>query len=70
MRPVVDIVDAQWGWPSADNSVYYYYPNAYQAVIDARHKLGDKHVHLVNTTGWIEWADVFSEYVICSLLHV
>lgn len=38
--PVVRAADpppAQWGWPSADAPVSYYYPNAYQHVVDARY---------------------------------
>jgi hypothetical protein len=30
-----------------------------------RHAVGDKNVFLVNTTGWVTFADVFPEYVAC-----
>ncbi|TFK48158.1 hypothetical protein OE88DRAFT_1762098 [Heliocybe sulcata] len=48
-----------WGWPAADGSISYYYPGAYQTVVDQRHALGDENVFLVNTTGWVSWEDVY-----------
>jgi len=48
-----------WGWPNADGTSNYYYNGSYQAIVDARHAAGDKNVFLVDTTGWVVYADVF-----------
>ncbi|KAL6302599.1 SGNH hydrolase-type esterase domain-containing protein [Sparassis latifolia] len=48
-----------WGWPSADGSVSYYYPGAYEEVVQTRYAIGDENVFLVNTTGWVTWEDVY-----------
>ncbi|KAI0263290.1 SGNH hydrolase-type esterase domain-containing protein [Gloeopeniophorella convolvens] len=48
-----------WGWPSATAPPSQYYEGAYAEIVNTRHALGDANVHLVNTTGWVEWADVF-----------
>ena len=53
-----------WGWPQPDGPNTYYYPNAYADVVAARHALGDEHVFLVNTTGWVDYSDVFPGYAI------
>jgi len=50
-----------WGWPQADGTVDYYYPGAYEEIVTTRQKSGDKNVFLVNTTGWVTFADVFSD---------
>ncbi|KAF5329503.1 hypothetical protein D9619_009086 [Psilocybe cf. subviscida] len=50
-----------WGWPSADGSISYYYPGAYQTIVDNRKALGDKNIYLVDTTGWVTFADVFPD---------
>ncbi|KAI0341190.1 SGNH hydrolase [Trametopsis cervina] len=50
-----------WGWPAADGSIGYYYTDVYPKIVEKRHALGDKHVFLVNTTGWIRWEDVFPD---------
>ncbi|KZP13266.1 hypothetical protein FIBSPDRAFT_1049505 [Athelia psychrophila] len=49
-----------WGWFS-ETSVSYYYPGDYEGIVNYRHSLGDNNVHLVNTTGWIGWDDVYSD---------
>jgi hypothetical protein len=48
-----------WGWPSPTAPNSYYYPDAYADVVKARAALGDRDVFLVNTTGWVDYADVF-----------
>lgn len=53
-----------WGWPQPDGPNTYYYPNAYADVVAARHALGDENVSLVNTTGWVDYSDVFPGYAI------
>ncbi|PPQ72030.1 hypothetical protein CVT26_006720 [Gymnopilus dilepis] len=50
-----------WGWPNADGSIGYYYDGQYQKIVDTRKALGDHNIFLVNTTGWVEWADVFPD---------
>ncbi|KAI0073215.1 SGNH hydrolase [Panus rudis PR-1116 ss-1] len=52
-----------WGWPSADGTVSYYYPGAYEKIVNTRHTLGDKEVFLVDTTGWVTWHDVFPDNI-------
>ena len=53
-----------WGWPQPDGPNTYYYPDAYVDVVAARHALGDEHIFLVNTTGWVDYSDVFPGYTI------
>ncbi|KZT61386.1 hypothetical protein CALCODRAFT_491191 [Calocera cornea HHB12733] len=50
-----------WGWPAPDGTVGYYYtsPSPYVQLIENRNALGDYNIFLVNTTGWVSWADVF-----------
>lgn len=50
-----------FGWPSADGNVYYYYEGVYQAVVDARKAAGDKHIYLVDTSGWQRYQDIFPD---------
>ncbi|KAJ7716951.1 SGNH hydrolase-type esterase domain-containing protein [Mycena metata] len=50
-----------WGWPSPDGPNAFYYPGAYEAVLAARQSLGDNNMFLVNTTGWVTYADVFPD---------
>ncbi|KAI9058681.1 SGNH hydrolase [Trametes sanguinea] len=50
-----------WGWPNADGSVSYYYQGQYERIVNARHRIGDRNVFLVNTTGWVTWEDVFPD---------
>ncbi|KDR78245.1 hypothetical protein GALMADRAFT_138363 [Galerina marginata CBS 339.88] len=50
-----------WGWPNADGSIGTYYDGQYQRIVDARKALGDKNIFLVDTTGWVTFADVFPE---------
>lgn len=52
-----------WGWPSADGSISYYYEGKYKEIVQKRHSLGDNHVFLVNTTGWVTFDDVFPDNV-------
>ncbi|KAJ7887298.1 SGNH hydrolase-type esterase domain-containing protein [Mycena olivaceomarginata] len=47
-----------WGWPNPDGPNAFYYPGAYEAVLAARQSLGDTNMFLVNTTGWVTYADV------------
>ncbi|KAG8896070.1 hypothetical protein FRC01_012028, partial [Tulasnella sp. 417] len=50
-----------FGWPSADGNIYYYYEGVYQAVVDARKAAGDKHIYLVDTSGWQRYQDIFPD---------
>ncbi|KAJ7488179.1 SGNH hydrolase-type esterase domain-containing protein [Mycena latifolia] len=50
-----------WGWPNPDGPNAYYYPAAYDEVLAARQALGDQNMFLVNTTGWVTYADVFPD---------
>ncbi|KAH9919117.1 SGNH hydrolase-type esterase domain-containing protein [Fomitopsis serialis] len=60
MYPVEPIfVFTPWGWPQPDGPNSYYYPNAYADVVAARHALGDEQVFLVNTTGWVDYSNVY-----------
>ncbi|KAF8994909.1 SGNH hydrolase-type esterase domain-containing protein [Cyathus striatus] len=52
-----------WGWPSADGSISYYYTGLYQEIVNNRTASGDKNIHLVDTTGWVTFADVFPDNV-------
>ncbi|TFK36095.1 SGNH hydrolase-type esterase domain-containing protein [Crucibulum laeve] len=52
-----------WGWPNADGSFGYYYQGKYQDIVSKRAAIGDKNVFLVDTTGWVSYADVFPENV-------
>ncbi|KAF7301591.1 SGNH-hydro domain-containing protein [Mycena indigotica] len=52
-----------WGWPSSDGSISQYYQGQYQEIVDSRHKQGDHAVFLVDTTGWVQFADVFPDNV-------
>jgi len=54
-----------WGWPqpTGPNSYYYSSPgpeSAYVSIVNKRHELGDGNVFLVNTTGWVDYEDVFA----------
>ncbi|KAJ3541786.1 hypothetical protein NM688_g6041 [Phlebia brevispora] len=52
-----------WGWPNPDGTISQYYPGSYERIVQARHALGDENVFLVNTTGWVTYADVFPSWV-------
>ncbi|KAF9562852.1 SGNH hydrolase [Agrocybe pediades] len=52
-----------WGWPNSDGTISYYYDGQYQKIVDDRKALGDKNIFLVDTTGWVAWADVFPDNV-------
>ncbi|KAJ7821224.1 SGNH hydrolase-type esterase domain-containing protein [Mycena olivaceomarginata] len=52
-----------WGWPNPDGTVSQYFEGQYQKIVDLRHASGDKNVFLVDTTGWVSYADVFPENV-------
>ncbi|KAJ7064428.1 SGNH hydrolase-type esterase domain-containing protein [Mycena belliarum] len=48
-----------WGWLHPDGTTSRYYDGQYQKIVDTRHAAGDKNVFLVDTTGWLSYADVF-----------
>jgi len=48
-----------WGWPSPDGPNSQYYEGQYSAIVDSQKATGDKHIFLVNTTGWVSYEDVF-----------
>ncbi|KAJ7208929.1 hypothetical protein GGX14DRAFT_566627 [Mycena pura] len=50
-----------WGWPQPSGPNTFYYPGAYESVLAARQALGDQNMFLVNTTGWVTFADVFPD---------
>jgi len=50
-----------WGWPQPNGPNAFYYPGAYESVLAARRALGDHNMFLVNTTGWVTFADVFPD---------
>ncbi|KAF8064371.1 SGNH hydrolase-type esterase domain-containing protein [Lyophyllum atratum] len=50
-----------WGWPNADGSIGQYYVGQYHTIVNNRVAAGDKNIFLVDTTGWITFADVFPE---------
>ncbi|KAJ7067937.1 SGNH hydrolase-type esterase domain-containing protein [Mycena amicta] len=50
-----------WGWPNADGTISQYYQGQYQEIVSQRHATGDKHIFLVDTTGWVTFADVFPD---------
>ncbi|KAF8970651.1 SGNH hydrolase [Flammula alnicola] len=50
-----------WGWPNADGSIGYYYQGQYEKIVDDRKAKGEKNIFLVDTTGWVAWADVFPD---------
>ncbi|KAJ7271248.1 SGNH hydrolase-type esterase domain-containing protein [Mycena rebaudengoi] len=55
-----------WGWPDStnpDGPFSQYYEGQYKKIVDSRHAQGDKNVFLVDTTGWVTFADVFPENV-------
>ncbi|KAF9027410.1 hypothetical protein BDZ89DRAFT_1101915 [Hymenopellis radicata] len=47
-----------WGWPSEDGSVSYYYEGRYNDIVQL---MGDTHVYLVDTKGWVTWDDIFPD---------
>jgi len=53
------LVFTPWGWPNPDGPNNYYYPGAYSSIVDQERKRGDENIFLVNTTGWVTYADVF-----------
>ncbi|TFK19639.1 SGNH hydrolase [Coprinopsis marcescibilis] len=52
-----------WGWPNADGNTYYYYQGQYERIVNLRKEKGDRSVHVVDTTGWVSFADVFPDNV-------
>jgi len=50
-----------WGWPNADGHVDQYYDGRYQEIVNKRHAKGDMNTFLVDTTGWVTFADVFPD---------
>ncbi|KAF7312931.1 SGNH hydrolase [Mycena kentingensis (nom. inval.)] len=50
-----------WGWPQPNGPNAFYYDGAYEEVLQARQSLGDNNMFLVNTTGWVTFADVFPD---------
>ncbi|KAJ7721869.1 SGNH hydrolase-type esterase domain-containing protein [Mycena metata] len=48
-----------WGWPNPDGTFGQYFEGQYQKIVDLKHADGDKNIFLVNTTGWVTYADVF-----------
>ncbi|KAF7316222.1 SGNH hydrolase [Mycena indigotica] len=50
-----------WGWPQPTGPNAFYYDGAYEQVFQARQTLGDHNMFLVNTTGWVTYADVFQD---------
>lgn len=50
-----------WGWPNADGTIGQYYPGTHASIVEDRRAEGDKNIFLVNTTGWVTFADVFPD---------
>ncbi|KAF8882836.1 SGNH hydrolase-type esterase domain-containing protein [Infundibulicybe gibba] len=50
-----------WGWPNADGSIGQYFQGQYQIIVNERVASGDKNIFLVDTTGWVTFADVFPD---------
>ncbi|KAI0062962.1 hypothetical protein BV25DRAFT_1855253 [Artomyces pyxidatus] len=50
-----------WGWPQPEGPNSYYYDGRYAQIVDSRHTMGDQQIFLVNTTGWVTYADVFPD---------
>ncbi|KAJ7068673.1 SGNH hydrolase-type esterase domain-containing protein [Mycena amicta] len=50
-----------WGWPNADGSVAQYYQGQYQEIVSQRQVAGDANIFIVDTTGWVTFADVFPD---------
>ncbi|KAJ7724741.1 SGNH hydrolase-type esterase domain-containing protein [Mycena maculata] len=50
-----------WGWPNPVGPPSQYYQGQYQKLVDLQHESGDENVFLVNTTGWVTYADVFPD---------
>ncbi|KAK0472395.1 SGNH hydrolase [Armillaria novae-zelandiae] len=46
-----------WGWPQPDGSVSYYI-GSYQQIVSMSQ---DLNVHLIDTSGWVEYADIFPD---------
>ncbi|KAK0200765.1 SGNH hydrolase-type esterase domain-containing protein [Desarmillaria ectypa] len=47
-----------WGWPQPNGSVGYYYVGSYQQIVSQSQ---DPNVHLVDTSGWVAYGDIFSD---------
>ncbi|KAG9095080.1 hypothetical protein FS749_011141 [Ceratobasidium sp. UAMH 11750] len=49
-----------WGWPAWDGFSPFstYYDGVYGSVVANKTAAGDKHIHLVNTTGWVGYDGV------------
>ncbi|TFY50106.1 hypothetical protein EVG20_g11715 [Dentipellis fragilis] len=50
-----------WGWPQPNGTVEYYLQGCYEDVVNTHHALGDHNIFLVNTTGWVTYADIFPD---------
>ncbi|KAF8599937.1 hypothetical protein BDV93DRAFT_538822 [Ceratobasidium sp. AG-I] len=52
-----------WGWPNSDGVSPFglYYDGVYSSVVNKRIAAGDKHIHLVNTTGWVGYDGVYAD---------
>ncbi|KAJ7627220.1 hypothetical protein FB45DRAFT_991278 [Roridomyces roridus] len=50
-----------WGWPNPEGPNSYYYPGAYPTVVEGRQALGDNNLFIVDTTGWVTYADVYPD---------
>lgn len=50
-----------WGWPNADGSIGQYFQGQYENIVNQRVASGDKNIFLVDTTGWVTFADVFPD---------
>ncbi|KAI0318124.1 SGNH hydrolase-type esterase domain-containing protein [Amylostereum chailletii] len=54
-------VFSPWGWPQPDGPNSQYYQGDYELIVDTLHSHGDSNVFLVNTTGWVDFDDVFPD---------
>jgi len=55
------LIFTPWGWPSVDGSISSIYPGLHQQVVNFRQSHGDRNIFLVDTTGWVQFADVFPD---------
>ncbi|KAG9000524.1 hypothetical protein FRB94_005374 [Tulasnella sp. JGI-2019a] len=54
-------IDKPWAWPHPDGTFGYFYPDAYKNVVAKRNAAGDKHIYLIDMTGWLDFSDVFPD---------
>ncbi|KAK0472373.1 SGNH hydrolase [Armillaria novae-zelandiae] len=52
------IDNLQWGWPQPNGSVSYCYIRSYQQIVSMSQ---DLNVHLVDTSDWVEYANIFPD---------